>query len=415
VRDSKPHARAERLLAFYGPETLLLATVAAFVIVAAVVLRVFSVHDYIDNIDGAITTDVPPVKIISEDQYRISRVFKHLGERVRRGDPLIQLDGAQQRITLLKLEKTLEAKRSELQYSRDRLAGTEQKIELNARITERKLRLASLDAGQTKMTIELDARRQKAAREIQALSEKILARTIPALDTPALSDIEKARVLSTAHADLRQMHQVASEVRANQNRVERERLLTQIEVTQLQDQWADLQLARADIQRTIDELTTEVATLEQERMEIRNALSRLLIRSPADGSVIRISPNILNANLVERNEELFLIHGDGSKLEAELLLTDEQFKDARVGQRVNLELHAWNHYKHGVIRGRIVSISGSKVMPKVLPAKTASFAAVVRIDPGQRLSLRPGYDLKARIILGEVSLLDYMLKKIRFQ
>lgn len=392
-----------------------MATVVVFIVAAALVLRLVSIHDYVEDVNGAIITDIRPTRLMSEDQYLIAKVYRQLGQDVRRGEPLVQLDGSRQRVALVKLEQSLQARRSELEYNRKRLDGIDRKLALNTQIILRKKRLASIEASHTRMAVALDAKRKKAARELRVLSEEIIDRIIPALDTQALSEIEKARVLSTANSDLRQMYQFAAEVQANQRKSERDSMLLQIEVAELEAEQVNLELARADISRALAALQGEIESLEQERAQITDQLTRLLVRSPVDGSIVRVSPNLLDSNLVERNEELFLIQPQGSRLEAELVLTDEQFRDARVGQDVNLELYAWNHYKHGTIRGEIVSISSSKIMPQVFQAKAPHFIAKVRISPGQDLQLRPGYNLKARILLGKISLFDYILKKIRVQ
>lgn len=394
---------------------MLTALTLAFVLAFSACLRFVQVHDYVENVDGAISTDIPPTKLIAEDQHLISHVYKQLGDVVRRGEPLVQLDGRRQRIELVKLEQAQESKTQELKYNSERLRAIEEKLEINANIAASKARLERLEREQVRMTIAMDAKRREAATQIEAISERIIERAMPALDSPALSEIEKARILSNAHADLRQMHQVSVEFQSNLQRGERDALESRIEIAELSNDRADLQLAKADAERAIASLSAELDSIRQERAQIEDALTRLLIRAPASGEIVRVSQNVLSANLIERNEELFLIRNTGSDLEAELVLTDEQYRDARVGQKVNLELHAWNHYKYGAIEGEIIELSSSKIQPQVFQSENPAFIARVRIRPGQHRELQAGYELKARIVLGRVTLFDYLLKKIRIQ
>jgi multidrug resistance efflux pump len=407
------HTRLERALASRSPEALLTAIVLAFVVAAAVALRLVPIHDYVEDVNGAIITDVRPTRLLSEDQYLIAKVYKRLGDSVRRGDALVQLDGAKQRVEMVKLEQSMDAKRSELAYNREKQESIDLKLGLNSQVIEKKRRLASMDARNTKMIVALDAKRTGVARELRLLSEDIVHRIVPALDSPAISKIEKAKVLSDANSNLQRMYEFAAETQSNQHKAERDQLLLQVEVAELEVEQANLRLTKAEVSRSINVLQGEIESIMQEHAELDDALDRLLIRAPIDGQIIRVSPSLLDSNLVEQNDELFLIQPAGASLEAELALTDEQFKDARVGQEVNLELYAWNHYKYGSIRGEITSISSSKIMPQIYQSKSPQFIANVRILPEQNLQLQAGYDLEATIILGKISLFDFILKKIQ--
>ena len=415
VAGSEIHTRLERALASRSPEALLTAIVLAFVVVAGLALRMVPIHDYVENVDGAIITNVRPTRLLSEDQYLIARVYKHLGDDVRRGEPLVQLDGARQRVEMVKLDQSIADKRSELAYSREEQKSIDHKLDLNSQVIEKKRRLASMDAKDTAMIVALDAKREGVARELRTLSEDIAHRLIPALDSPAISKIEKAKVLADANSNLQRMYEFAAEAQSNRTKAERDHLRVQVEIAEQEVEQANLRLTKVDLARAIGVLEGEIRSIEQERDQLKDALGRLSIRAPVSGKVIRVSPSLLDSNLVEKNEELFLIQPSGASLEAELALTDEQFKDARVGQDVNLELYAWNHYKYGSVRGRIASISSSKIMPQIYPSKSPQFVASVRILPQQNLQLKPGYNLQATIILGKISLLEFILKKIRVE
>lgn len=404
-----------RLASTQSAEVLLLSMVGAFLVGTAVLMNVVPVHDYVDDVRGAITTDIPPAKLIAEDQFLIKQVYRRVGDPVKAGEPLIRFNGERQSVEVARIDQSLLSKAAEVEYGRQRLHAIEQKVAVNGQIVEGKLRVTEIEADRIQLSIELDARRKKAEKEISAISERILDKAIPALDSPVFSDLEKARILSDAHADLRDMHRITSESRANLHDIERRRLLTRIEVGELRKESADLELDRADALREITALEAELAALRQERKEKQTSLTRLVVRAPFDGVVTRVSQNVRDANLVPRGEELFVVQRKGAEIEAELALTDEQFKDARVGQKVNLELHAWNHYKYGAVEGRIHSISASKIVPQMYRTQEPMFIARVRIVPGQSADLQPGYDFDARILLGKISLFDYMLKKVRIE
>jgi multidrug efflux pump subunit AcrA (membrane-fusion protein) len=226
------------------------------------------------------------------------------------------------------------------------------------------------------------------------------------------SNLDRMKILSNAHAELRQMQDLSTQMQNNAYLPEETARKAVIELSTLRKENADMRLARANAERAAFAIQSTVTRLGIKRDKLKADLARAYVLAPIDGYIVNVSPDVRDANVVKDNAEMFAIHDQASPLEAELVLTDEQFKDTRVGQRVNMELYAWNHYKHGVIPGEIVAITRSKVIPTIAESKTAAFVAKVRIAKADIRNIKMGFDLKARIILGNISLFDYLLKKL---
>ena len=402
----KKYARLEYL------EHMLVGAIVVFLATLAAILQLVPMTDHLDNVNGKISSASPPVKLMADGQYRIAKVHARLDQRVRKGQLLLEFAHEAQQAELQETESDIAANASELAFHLAESAAIREKIALNETIIVDKEKLKKIVDEKNALILSLDAERKVSTEKIRALSSKLLNQILPRIDDPMFSSLDRMKILSNAHAELRQMQDVASQMQNNSYLPEETRRKAAIEVSTLRKENADLRLAGANAERAAFAIKSAVARLEIRRARLQADLARAFVLAPIDGYIVNVSPSVRDANLVKDNEEMFAIHNQGSPLEAELVLTDEQFKDARVGQRVNMELYAWNHYKHGVIPGEIVAITRSKVIPTVAETKAAAFVAKVRIARADARDIKMGFDLKARIILGEVSLFDYLLKKL---
>jgi multidrug resistance efflux pump len=209
------------------------------------------------------------------------------------------------------------------------------------------------------------------------------------------------------------MHQLSVEHQANRTRLQRERLSTSIAIEELIEEKINAEMETADALRLASILEGEINVLERQRSALLTALARLEVRAPISGIISRMSEGLATANLVQRGEELFLIHDERSRIEGEIVLTDEQYKDAFVGQRVRLQLRAWNHYKYGTLEGRITAISRQKMVPRTYPTPNAMYVARVDLLTEGKERVEVGYLFDAKLLQANVPLLEYLLKKVR--
>ncbi len=402
----KKFARLEYL------EHMLFGAIILFLGALAAILHLVPIADHLDNVSGKISSASPPMKLMADGQYRISKVHVRLDEYVRKGQLLLEFAHEAQQAELQETESEIAGNARELAFHLAESDAIAEKIVLNERIIVDKEKLKQIVDEKNALILSLDAERKVSTEKIRALSSKLLNQILPRIDDPMFSSLDRMKILSNAHAELRQMQDIAAQMQNNSHLPEETRRKAAIEVSTLRKENADLRLARANAERAAFAIKSVVARLEIRRDKLKADLARAFVVAPIDGYIVNVSPSVRDANLVKDNEEMFAIHNQASPLEAELVLTDEQFKDARVGQRVNMELYAWNHYKHGVIPGEIVAITRTKVIPTIAESKTAAFVAKVRIAQADARNIKMGFDLKAKIILGNISLFDYLLKKL---
>ena len=393
-------------------EQMMIVVIVGFFLIFALLLHFVPVTDFLDGVNGRISSSAPPVKLVSDGQYRIHKVHVRLDQFVRKGDLLLEFATEAASAELQGTETEISGNARELTYHHSEIATITEKIKLNEQIIVEKASLKKIMDLKNALVIQMDGERKVATEKIRTLSSKLLNQILPRIDDPMFSSLDRMKILSNAHAELRQMQDVANQMQNNSYLPEETQRKAAIEASLLRKENADLRLARANAERAVQGIAGSVAQLEIKAAALRADLARARIVAPLEGYVVNVSPSVQHANVVKANEELFAIHDQRSALEAELVLTDEQFKDARVGQHVNMELYAWNHYKHGVVPGEIVAISRSKVLPTIAESKIPTFVATVKIPPASAPNLKMGFDLKAKIILGNISLFEYVLKKL---
>jgi len=393
-------------------EHMMFGAIVAFLLALALIMHLVPVTDYLDNVSGRISSATPPVKILSDGQHRIDKVHVQLDQQVKKGDVLIEFAREALDADLRATDAEIAGHGRELGFHQTEITTIGEKIALNEHIIADKERLKNIVDEKNQLVMKLDDERKATTDKIRGLTDKLLNRILPRIDDPMFSSLDRMKILSNAHAELRQMQDLTTQMQNNTYLPEETRRKAAIETSTLRKENADLRLARADAERAAYAIENAVARLRIKRARLASDLARTSVVAPADGYIVDISPAIRQANLVKDNEEMFAIHNQAAPLEAELVLSDEQFRDARVGQRVNMELYAWNHYKHGIIPGEIVAISRTKVMPVMASSKSPAFVATVRIAPRSVADIKMGFDLKARVVLGDITLFAYLLKKL---
>lgn len=404
--------RIRKSLSLDNLERISIVSILLFMAGLALLLNLLPVVDYVDGVKGKLTSASPPLKLLADGQYRIAKVHVQAERYVRRGEILIEFDGNQLRSELEQTDTELGKLHQDLAFRREEAMLVAQKIALNDRIIAEKEGLQRINQRKNALAIQFDAEKKVSTEQIKTLANKLLNQVLPKMDDPSFSTMEKLKILSNAHGNLRQITELSNQIQNNSYLPEETGRKAEIEVATLRKENIDLKLSHRNAERSLQELASDQAKLDIRRAKLREDLDRLIVRAPSNGYLVNVSPNIRHSNLVKAGEEMFAIQDEGAPLEAELTLTDEQFKEVRLRQKVNLELYAWNHYKHGVVSGEITSISRDKIQPNATDTPQPVFVAIARLDRNPALDLKRGFDLKAKIMLGEISLLDYLLKKL---
>lgn len=198
------------------------------------------------------------------------------------------------------------------------------------------------------------------------------------------------------------------------------RLLEQIQVNQqtlneserrLED--LDAQLKRQNLGE-LGTVTAEIAEIENAIASLRDRVSQLDLRAPADGLVQDmkvvnegqvIEPGGLIMNLVPIDQQLI----------SEVKITSRDIGHVKVGQEVLVKVSSYDYGRFGGISGKLDSVSPTSFVEE---GKDPYFKGKVTLDrsfvgdEARQFYVRPGMGVQAEIITGEKTLLAYLLKPI---
>jgi multidrug efflux pump subunit AcrA (membrane-fusion protein) len=136
----------------------------------------------------------------------------------------------------------------------------------------------------------------------------------------------------------------------------------------------------------------------------------LTIRAPYSGTVTQIGPQRVGA-LVERGLELCRVAREGSPLMAQVSMAETRAGKVQKNQPIKLLFDAFPHTRYGTKTSRIAWVNPTTEDGKLL--LHGALADAYMVVDGARHPLRAGMQGEARIILGERTILDYVLEPLR--
>jgi len=158
--------------------------------------------------------------------------------------------------------------------------------------------------------------------------------------------------------------------------------------------------------------------LQEQLSKARRRHDMVDLRTPVDGVVLDIAPRSVGS-VVNPAEPLFRLVPLDATLEVEAGVEARQLGHIAVGDPVQIKLDAFPYQEHGMVEGRVATISGDSFSEdRTDPGQPAGPVYRVRIaltetgllnaPPGFRLV--PGMPLTAEIKVGKRSVISYLLR-----
>ena len=347
------------------------------------------------------------------------------GQRVRAGQPLVELDPTVSDADAAQAGKALETAVLDAARLRAILsaldgrglrftppAGTAADV-ADTQIALARAQLAEIRAGsQTRAADTESARAARAEAEIQAAK---LSETLPLLDEQIAANeklLEKGYVSKLRVIEMRRQRLVAARDRdaalATARKAEAQigvaggnssQSIAEARVRIL----ADLAKAESDARLRKEELTKATK---------RSSLQRLV--SPVDGTVTQLAVHTVGG-VVEAAKPIMVIVPARGKLIAEVAIANKDVGFVRAGQPVALKVEAFSFTRYGAVPGRLEQISSDAVQDEtrglIYTARVALDRATIRGD-GATIPLTPGMAVTADIRTGRRSLASYLLSPI---
>lgn len=353
----------------------------------------------------------------------VRRIYVHDGDRVQRGQPLVDLDPTVSTADQEQAEKALLD--AELTAARnlaiaDALAGKGLHFTppegTPPEVAETQRRLISAQVANANAAVAgMAAARQSALADARSAGEQIrkFQETTPVLDreleamnglaakgyAPGLRLLELQRQRRGEQGD----RDVAVEQRSRglSEAAKFGQELAQSREQARQQALTDLAKAQNEVIQRREELT---------KARRRSRLQRLV--APEDGTVQQLALHTLGG-VAEPVKPLMIIVPDGSMVvEARVLNKDAGFVHA--GQGATVKLEAFPYTRYGTVPGRIVSISRDAIQDKAGPyylARIALLKTTVETEDGPR-AVSPGLSTTSDIRIGTRSIISYLVSPL---
>jgi hemolysin D len=347
------------------------------------------------------------------------------GQRVRAGQPLVELDPTVSDADTAQASKALETAVLDAARLRAVLsaldgrglrftppAGTTAEVAAT-QIALAHAQLAEIRAGsQTRAADTQAARAARAEAQIQAAK---LTETLPLLDEQIAANeqlLEKGYVSKLRVIEMRRQRLAAERDRdaalATTRKAEAQIAVAGGNSSQSTAEararvLADLAKAESDARLRKEELTKATR---------RGSLQRLV--SPVDGTVMQLAVHTVGG-VVEAAKPIMVIVPARGKLIAEVAIANKDVGFVRAGQPVALKVEAFPFTRYGAVPGRLEQISSDAVQDEkrglIYTARVALDRATILRD-GTEIPLTPGMAVTADIRTGRRSLASYLLSPI---
>ncbi|MFQ5783271.1 MAG: HlyD family type I secretion periplasmic adaptor subunit [Alphaproteobacteria bacterium] len=345
------------------------------------------------------------------------------GDRVKAGDPLVQLDltasGAGREELAVRLDsllltrarllaeangvapafpekmaadrpELLEAERQAYQARQDELASSLRVLKEQAR--QRELAIAEMKAKRAAVTRDLEF-----AREELAMSQELVKDNL----TPKIDHLKLQREAEQLEGELRTLEagipRAQAAIAEARERLKEERLKFRRVAL---DQLSKTDLAIAQTRETLARATDQVLRTE--------------IRSPIDGVVKSLRYHTIGG-VVRAGEPIMEIVPTGDNLVVEARLNPTDVGYVRVGQRAVVKIGTYDFVRYGSLDGEVIFLSADSHTDA---EGGAYFRVVARTDktylgdaPGD-LPIAPGMQATIDIHTGRKSVLNYLLKPV---
>ena len=400
-------------------------TVAALISLLLCLALTWSWFGHIDTIAVAQGKIVPggQVKLIQPLEVGVVReIHVREGQRVRAGDPLVDLDPTESEVDLDQIRRTLQE--SEMEYARaeyslrhlmgdplalERPEGMDEAIfqvqreRLESELELLGARLAALDseidrlgvarageAVQIETLLPLIEIVREHEQSLHGLFEKGLGGRGPWFELRR----ELAERVQELAGHRHRIRQIDSEVAAASKR--RDEIVAEFR------------------HRSAASRVDALARMEQARLELRSAFLRTernRLRAPVDGTVQQLSVHTVGG-VVRTAEPLMVVVPEGVPLEVEANVLNRDIGFVKIGQPVEVKVEAFPFTRYGVIEGEVDHLSADAVVDEqsgpVYPMKVR--LAAERIRAGSRwVDLGPGMTVAAEVKTGKRRAIEFFL------
>ncbi len=340
--------------------------------------------EQITRASGTVMASSKTQIVQSEDGGSIKSIFVKEGDRVRRGDILLELD---QTNAFAELEETKSKK-----------ASLEAKLRrLEAEVFDIKIDMSGLD---TKYKIFHENQKILHRKRIRSLADEVSS--LERIAKLIMEEIELNRPL------LRGGH------------------VSETDILRLERQLAELNSKKTNVknqffekaQEEMSNIQSELASIEQIQVQKNRRLSLSMLRAPADGIIKNIKFNNIGG-VVRAGEEVMRIVPIDDSLIIEAKVAPKDIAFLELGQKVTVKIDAYDYTVYGDLEGLLMYISAdtlegdkSRDAENFYKIKVKTLGNRLSQLPYKKLNIIPGMTTTVEVITGKNTVLSYITKPV---
>ncbi|MCB0430999.1 MAG: HlyD family efflux transporter periplasmic adaptor subunit [Flavobacteriales bacterium] len=375
---------------------------------------------YPDVIAGPVmvTTETPPVKLVSNSSGKLIRLFHRDGTIVKEGEPLAEIENNMTREGMMFLDSLLPDVDRLLASKTDWVAFNDHDLVFGSLQQDyQSLKTACTEYAQWRND-------PYGVEQIGKLKNKITHyRQLIAImkDQAALSEKELRNATETYHANQKLYKEGVyskkdffdreSAYRQKQQTVEEQKkAMTQnaIALNDLESQLLDAEHARTETERKYrEDIRRGLASL---RNGIQSWEQNFLLRSPISGKLSYLS-NLSTSQHVNSGDALFAVIPESESYTAWMELPSQGAGKVRSGQQVQIAFQDYPSHEYGRIAGQVVSLS--------LIPNGNTYRAEIRLTDGlestyhRKLAYKPEMKGTAEVVTDDLRLMDRVFNRFR--
>ncbi|WP_229263375.1 HlyD family type I secretion periplasmic adaptor subunit [Duganella dendranthematis] len=397
---------------------VLLLAFAAFIVWASL-----SPIDQIVIAHGKLVNPLPNIVVQPLDTSIIQSIDVRVGQVVRKGQVLATLDPTFNAADESQLRSRLESLDNQTAGLRAELSGQRGAADVGKSSADAQLqsqlsseRQANFAAQQSKM--DQNIARLKASMLTNKHDQVILAERVK-----SLREVEAMQEQLMAEQFGAKMHLL--EARDRRLEVERDMDMQRNKAVELASELASAEAERAAFgkswrQKAMEDLLSasrDRAGVTEQLAKADRHLKLIQMVAPADGVVLEIG-KLSVGSVVREAEPLFTLVPLGADLEAEVQIDSVDIGYIKPGADVHLKVDAFSFMKHGMLEGKVRTISQDSFKRETKDTSGGGLDAYYlsripytgklnRLPPGVRLL--PGMTVSAEIVVGHRTVMSYLL------
>lgn len=360
--------------------------------------------DVIVTARGKIVSESPTIEIRPLERTVIKEIKVRVGDRVKKGQPLMTFDPVFNAAEELRLVSELDRYNAQLERLNAEFNGIE--YPLNEDSDEKKWQY-SLFVMRKKLYLE---RLQSFNEEIERLIQNVVDKKKQLSNYYYIENLflKKKNVISMR--EIKELQNSRIQIEADINSLMREKLSREAERNAFIEDWKT---------KTVEEMVQiqqELTRTQKDYDKIKQLISYVSLYAPEDAIVHMIAPISIGSAVREAEPLVTLVPLNGG-MEVEAEIAAEYIGKVQSGNPARIKLTAFPFQKYGTLDGTVRYISGNTFMknseggaPQDNMAYYMSRIALDKTTPSNKnIFMIPGMEVQAEIVVGKRRIIEYII------